>query len=148
MIDKNSIESITISSPIKKSEAVIKIKAEAIMLKDGLCYQFSEYTKDKVVHSNISPDDVFDAVLERMQANFKQCNIRADKLCTLLMNKKRQFTLTGVKDNINFSHSVREHNKHKNYIIPEGEYTDWLYKLGLMDKRALCPPTGKRNSDR
>ena len=38
LIDKNSIESITISSPIKKSEAVTKIKVEAIMLKDKLCY--------------------------------------------------------------------------------------------------------------
>ena len=74
-----------------------------------------------------------------MQTNFRQCDIRADKLCTVLMNKKRQFTLTGVKDNINFSHSVREHNKQKNYIIPEGEYTDWLYKLGLMDKRGIVP---------
>ncbi len=109
------------------------------MLKDGLCYQFSEYTKDKVLHENISPDDVFAVVLDKMQFNFKQCDIKADKLCTVLMNKKRQFTLTGVKDNINFSHSVRKHNKQKNYIIPEGEYTDWLYKLGLMDKRGIVP---------
>ena len=31
----------------------------------------------------------------------------------------------------------KEHNKVKNYIIGEGEYVDWMYQLGLMDKNGV-----------
>lgn len=31
----------------------------------------------------------------------------------------------------------KEHNKAKNYIISEGEYVDWMYQLGLMDKGGI-----------
>lgn len=138
LIDINSIESINISNPIKKGEdKASKIKISAVLIKNNLNYQVSEYIGQKVIHKNVEPENIIDNVIEIMEDNFKQCNITSNKYCTLLMNKKRQFTITGVKDNINVVNAPKEHNKSKNYIIGEGEYVDWMYQLGLMDKNGV-----------
>ena len=137
-IDKNSIESVSISNPLKKTEdKAFKIKTEPINLKGELKYQISEYIGQKVIHKNVDSENIFDEIINAMYDNFKQCNITANKYCTILMNKKKQFTLTGVKENINSKMIPKEHNKAKNYIISEGEYVDWMYQLGLMDKGGI-----------
>lgn len=135
IIDENMIESAIISNPLKKGEdKPSKVKITLILLKGKLSYQVSKYIGQKVIHKNIEPDVVIDEIISIMEDNFKQCNITANRFCTILMSKKKQFTITGVKDNLNVSCSPKEHNKTKNYIIGEGEYVDWMYKLGLMDK--------------
>lgn len=135
IIDKKLIESVSISNPLKKGDdKPNKVKISSILLKGNLSYQVSQYIGQKVMHKNIEPDIVIDEIIDIMEDNFKQCSITANRFCTILMNKKKQFTLTGVKDNLNVSCSPKEHNKVKNYIIGEGEYVDWMYKLGLMDK--------------
>lgn len=59
------------------------------------------------------------------------------------MNKKKQFSVTGIKasissTNINSSQSSNlSHNKQKNYILKEGEYIEWLYKLNVIDKNGI-----------
>ncbi len=134
IIDRDLIESASISNPLKKGDdRASKIKVDAIVLKGAVKYQISEYIGQKVVHRNIDPENIIDEIISAMEDNFKQCSITANRYCTILMNKKRQFTLTGVKENVNFF-KPKGHNKAKNYIIGDGEYVDWMYQLGLMDK--------------
>ncbi len=138
LIDKNTIENIIISNPIKKSEdKANKVKVTPILLKDKLNYQISEYIGQKVIHKNTDADNILTEILNIMEDNFKQCNITANKHCTILMNKKKQFTLTGIKDNINVKSLPKTHNKAKNYIIGDGQFVDWMYQLGLMDKNGI-----------
>lgn len=137
LIDNNSIETITLSKPIHKDEdSFVKVQVKAIEIKNELVYQFSMLKNNKMYHKNVKPQFVIDEVLSVMNDNFKQCNIIANKYATILMNKKKMFTVTGVKDNINDT-KVVSHNKEKNYIIKDGEYVDWLYKLGVMDKNGV-----------
>ncbi len=137
LIDCYKIESIVLSRPIKKSEEFfVKVNVRAIVIKDKLNYQFSMLKNNKMYHKNILPENVIDEVLMLMEDNFRQCNIKADKYADILMNKKKMFTITGVKDNID-SQKVLSHNKEKNYILKDGEYVDWLYKLGVMDKKGV-----------
>lgn len=138
IINKNEIEGASISNPLKKTEdKAFKIKMSPVNIKGELKYQISEYIGQKVIHRNVEPESIFDEITAAMEDNFKQCNITANRYCTILMNKKRQFTLTGVKENINAVMMPKEHNKVKNYIIGEGEYVDWMYQLGLMDKNGV-----------
>lgn len=134
IIDRNEIESAVISSPLKKSSDITKIKIEPVMLKGKLKYRFAYYEGQKVIHKNIDRENVFDEIIAVMEEGFKQCSITANKHCTVLMNKKRLFSLTGVKENINKKAVSVSHNKVKNYIIGENEYVEWMYLLGIMDK--------------
>ena len=112
-----------------------KAKVKAVSLKGELMYQLSQYVGDKVYHKNISPKDIIDNIIALMENNFKQCEIKANISCTVLRNKKKQFTLTGVKENKENNVVPEQHNRVRNYILADGEYVEWMYKLGLMDKK-------------
>ncbi|MDO5388716.1 MAG: hypothetical protein Q4F63_05730 [Clostridia bacterium] len=96
IIDRNEIEGAVISSPLKKSSDITKIKIEPVMLKGKLKYRFAYYEGQKVIHK-IDRENVFDKIIAVMEEGFKQCSITANKHCTVLMNKKRLFSLTVVK---------------------------------------------------
>jgi SAM-dependent methyltransferase len=135
IIDVDMFESAVVSNPIKKGEEFgSKLKITRISLKGNVCFQFSEFVGKKVIHKNYTPEELIEKLISKMEENYKQCAITANKFATVLMNKKRLFSLTGVKDNLNVCCVAKEHNKTKNYILQEGEYADWMYHLGLMDK--------------
>ena len=83
-----------------------------------------------------------------MENNFKQCDIIANNTLTLLMNKKGDFKITGVKKSTNIDTNPQSHNKAKNYILKDGEYIDWLYKLGVMDKNGIVVSHKQKNLDK
>lgn len=138
IIDVNTIQGATVSNPIKKnSEFGIKIKIVPVLVKNKKNFQFSKYVGEKVFHTNCDSENFFNVLVKEIETNFKQCEIVANNRLTILMNKKRQFTLTGVKENLNINTKTVSHNKAKQYILSEGQYVDWMYQLGLMDKNGI-----------
>lgn len=128
-----------ISNPIKKGENLPKkIDIKKIILKNKPYFQFAYYIDKKVIHKNIEDSSVIlEKIISTMQQNFKQCDILANNSLTLLMNKKGDFKITGIKKSTNIDSTPQSHNKIKNYILKEGEYVDWLYKLGVIDKNGI-----------
>lgn len=128
-----------ISNPIKKTQDFPqKIDIKKIMIKNKPCFQFSYYIDKKVIHENIEDSSIIlKKIIELMENNFKQCDIISNNTLTLLMNKKCNFKITGVKKSTNIDITPQSHNKTKNYILKDGEYIDWLYKLGVMDKNGI-----------
>ena len=139
IINIDCLTKAIISNPSKKDENLPKkVDINKIILKDKYCFQFSYYIDKKVIHENIENINiVVEKIISLMIDNFKQCSILANNSLTLLKNKKGDFKITGVKKSINTDNSVSSHNKVKNYILKEGEYVDWLYKLGVMDKNGI-----------
>jgi hypothetical protein len=136
VINPNMLQSATISSPIKKGD-VFKIKIRPIVLKGEKCFQLSKYIDTKVVHENCAVDEVVNRIVDIMHLGFKQCVIAADNHLTVLMNKKGEFKLTGIKQNTNAVTEDATHNEAKNYILREGQYVEWMHKLGLMDSNGI-----------
>lgn len=138
IIDVDTIQGVTVSNPIKKNtELGTKIKIVPVLVKNKKSFQFSKYVGEKVFHNNCDLENFFNVLVDEMETNFKQCEIVANNRLTILMNKKKQFTLTGVKENLNVNTKAVSHNKAKQYILPDGQYVDWMYKLGLMDKNGV-----------
>lgn len=131
----DKIQNGVISNPVKKGEGIPnKVKLERIKLKDKEYIQFSTFVDNKNIHENIAEADALEKILSVMQNGFKQAVIKGNNCATVLMNKKQEFKITGVKENVDFCYSAKEHNSTKNYILQNGVYVDWMYKLGLMDK--------------
>lgn len=128
-----------ISNQIKKDEDLPKkIDIKRIMLKNKPCFQFIYYIDKKVIHENIEDSSlILEKIINLMSENFKQCDILSNNSLTLLMNKKGDFKITGIKKTVNIDNTPQSHNKAKNYILKEGEYIDWLYKLGVIDKNGI-----------
>ncbi len=117
IIDTDNISAVTISNPIKKTEGMTaKVKAKPVIVKGELMYQLSSFVGDKVYHKNVMPKEIIERIIAVEENNFKQCEIKANISCTVLMNKKRQFTVTGVKENMDNSVNT-QHDHVKNYIL-------------------------------
>lgn len=131
----DKIQNGVISNPVKKGVGLpTKVKLEKIRLKNGDYIQFTFFTDNKNIHENVLESEAFEKILTIMENGFKQAVINGDNCATILMNKKHQFKITGVKENVDFCDNAREHNSTKNYILQNGVYVDWMFKLGLMDK--------------
>ena len=133
IINIDMLESATISNPVKK-DGIFKIKIKGISKKGKQCFQLSKYIDTKVVHENCPGDMLIKRIVELMSQGFKQCSIIADNYLTVLMNKKGEFKLTGIKPNPDAMPCSTGHNRYKNYILSDGKVVPWMYKLGLMDK--------------
>ncbi len=134
-----------LSNPITKSpELPKKVEIKKVLIKNIINYQVTYFIDKQVTHENFPADsvDIIIKIIELMQGNFKQCQVTADKSFSILMNKKKQFSVTGVKASISntsssTSNSTLAHNKQKNYILKDGEYINWLYKLNVIDKSGV-----------
>lgn len=135
-INIGMLESAAISNPVKK-DGVFKIKVKPVAVKGRKGFQFAMYEGSKVMHENCGADEVIPRIFELMSTGFKQCNIIADNYLTILMNKKGEFKLTGVKPNPNAAEVEFAHNAAKNYVLSDGEYIPWMHDLGLMDENGV-----------
>jgi hypothetical protein len=135
-IDVALLESATISNPVKKGD-IFKIKIKGVTVKGEACFQLSKYIDKRVLHENCDRDKLVDRIVELMRDGFKQCNIIADNYLTVLMNKKGEFSITGVKPNPNARVCFDGHNSSKNYILSDGELVPWMHSLGLMDENGM-----------
>ncbi len=108
------------------------------MLKNVLNFQICYFIENQVKHKNLEEKDFsIEKIIEIMENNFKQCEIFANNNLNILMNKKREFKITGIKKSISSQPILKLHNKQKNYILKEGEYIDWLFKLNVIDKNGI-----------
>ena len=128
------IETAVISAPAKRSQDLKRVKIQKTAAKGGTVYQFQFYTENKVMHENLDWENVLPRLLAVMcDEGFKQCSLNGNVMLTLLMNKDKQFKITGLRQNVNYSvFSEKTHNRRKNYILG-GRAVPWMTALGIMD---------------
>lgn len=136
MISIPDLAKIILSNPIKKDDDIPKkVDIRKVISKEDKYFQFSYYIANKVIHKNVAEDTIIVDIIDIMENNFKQCEIFANQTLTLLMNKKKQFKVTSIKESHNIK--IQNHNKIKNYLLKDGEYLDWLYQLDVMNKNGI-----------
>lgn len=134
VINVNMLETAVISNPVKKS-GIFKIKIKSVVVKGEPCCQLEKFVDTKVIHENCPVDIVIEKIVALMKEGFKQCSFTANNYLTVLMNKKGEFKLTGIKENVNARQvACCSHNDAKNYVLKDGELVPWMYDLGLIDK--------------
>lgn len=128
-----NLQSMVISGP-KGNVIVSKIKVRPIMLKGELKFQATEYVGTKVIHNNYGLNEAVSYLEDRIENNFKQCQIvNGGKTTTILVSKKGKITISSKKTGNNKDNNiVLEHNKAKNYLLSEGVAVPFLVDLGVM----------------
>ncbi len=130
---------------------ISKVKIRPILLKDELSYQASEYSGEKVFHSNYTTDGLINKLPDWFDDLFRQAEIMTKKgKVTLLISKKGKVTVinkiaktikednkSGEEENIDIQKDVLLHNKKKNYILQEGISLPFLVDLGVMTKEGM-----------
>jgi len=129
----NSLAQASFSIPRRKDEETArKLSVRPIKLKSGLFYQFERQLNNKVFHENVAaeqlPGKLAGAMDSYKQALFKT----AEADVQVLANKKGELTLISRAKTAKEQAVPREHNRSKQYVLPEGEPVPFLVALGVM----------------
>ncbi len=130
-IFSNTITKAVISKPAQKSAEFKKITISRL----PKVYQLAKYTEKQVFHENVGFDDIAQRCLQLMEGGYLQLNAWSDeKEFSLMVSKKGKvfYKAKGIK-----AHSPTvtvEHNRQKQYIIPEGKVIEPLVDMGIFTK--------------
>ncbi|KNZ40788.1 class I SAM-dependent methyltransferase [Acetobacterium bakii] len=117
-----------ISNPIKKEE---KFSRMIINLKNEF-YHVEQFSKDKVYHENIPKKDIKTFITGIMENNYKQLNAwNEDYELMIRISKKGKCLFSKVR-NKNIQPLAMDHNRRKNYILPEGTLIQPLVDMGIF----------------
>lgn len=116
----------------KKSNPCKKVTIRPIILQCKLMFQVEYHFEKKVTHENLSGKDVIALCQKLICEEFKQINIQTttEDIQVLASKTEKPKIIrkqVSERDALNL-----EHNKSKQYIIPDSEPCDFLIKLGVM----------------
>ena len=131
IIKSKKINNIVLSNKRNAYVKINKITVKPFSDNGKTFYQVSEFDEKQVYHKNFK--DVLSAseyAFENLNL-YKSLNIFTDEHdYNILIGKKGNITLK--KSSPTSKGDVNEHNKKKNYIIPDNIPCNFLYKLGIM----------------
>jgi SAM-dependent methyltransferase len=109
-----------------------KLDIKPVLIKGVQLYHVTYQFEKKVLHDNFDATELLSLLEETLGSYFKQAVFyTTDGDHQLLFNKKMEGKII-TKPPSRFKVEL-EHNRKKNYIIPDGEPCDFMTHLGLMD---------------
>ena len=127
-----NLQKAVISKPKSKQSEFKKFTVNP--LKDG--YQIAKYTEKQVFHENIKKENLVERVISLVGDNFQQINAWTDeKEISLMVSKKDKIFHKEKKiASQNTANNHAEHNRKKQYLLPEGEVIEPLVDMGIFTK--------------
>lgn len=126
---KEELYKIILSNPVKKAEAEYQ-KMVCNRMEKG--WQVEKYTQKQVFHENLSAEAMQEFLLEKLGAEYRQCNawdgeyehgVRISKGGRVMHQRKRTAQAPKAKTG---------HNRKKNYILEEGTVIPPLVDMGIF----------------
>ncbi len=126
------IQKAVISKPADKQAEYKKITV-ALLPK---YYQIAKYTEKQVFHENIAFDKIAERCAEIMESGYMQFNAWADDKEIQLMISKKDKVFYKEKKSTNTPATCKsnEHNRQKQYLLPEGKVIEPLVDMGIFTK--------------
>lgn len=133
MKDRSLIKMVFGSSR-KKTLPYTKIVIHPILLKEEFQYQVEYHYTNKVIHENLLPEDLLSLCMDFIIRDFKQMNIFTlnEDLQILAANPNEPKI---IKSKPTKKQVSLDHNKTKQYLIPDGVPCDFLIRLGVSDDK-------------
>ena len=136
----NGFEYATASKPVKGTGDCTKLKIRPVKVKGTVMYQVTRTVGPKEFHENLDLDGAAELLTEVTGKQFLAVEAEGLKgKLTVLVSKKGHMTVkehaSKKNDNNTDNGNVTintEHNRKKNYLIPEGVPVPFLVELGVM----------------
>lgn len=123
----------------KKSSPVKKVSIRPVLLKGNLYYQAEYSYEKKVTHENILPEELEGFAARLLETEFKQADIFSEAAdYTVLASKPERAKV--IKRSPSKCMGCLDHNREKEYLIPEGTPADFLVRLGVMTRDGQVVP--------
>ena len=130
------------SNKRKKLLEYNKVTIRPVKIGGSLQYQVEYTFEKKVTHENLPAEAVFDKAMALVTDDFKQVNIftTAEDIQVLASKPTKPEKARITRKSATRGLPTLEHNKTKQYVIPDGEPVDFLMHLGVMDKSGKVIP--------
>ena len=132
-LDKD-LERILLTNPVDAS-TFSKTKIRPLLLKGELIFQAEEQRGKQGFHKNLNIDEAILYVENCLAHDFRQGEITSAKgKGTVLVSKKGKMTVKFKQQARIITQKTLEHNRKKQYLLPEGTPVPFLVDLGVMTK--------------
>lgn len=128
----SDLQKAVVSKPKSKQSEFKKLTVNT--MKDG--YQIAKYTEKQVFHENVKKENLAGRICELADGVFLQVNAwTGEKEISLMASKKdKVFYKEKAVQSVNSANTHTEHNRKKQYILPEGEIIAPLVDMGIFTK--------------
>lgn len=131
---EKDLERILLSNP-SDPDHFSKSKIRPLLLKGNLIFQAEEQKGKQAFHKNLSRDEAVIYVENCLNGPFRQAEITCARgKATVLVSKKGKMTVKFKKQARMITQAALEHNRKKQYLLPEGTAVPFLVDLGVMTK--------------
>ena len=132
-LDKD-LERILLTNPVDAS-TFSKTTIRPLLLKGELIFQAEEQRGKQAFHKNLNIDEAILYVENCLAHDFRQGEITSAKgKGTVLVSKKGKMTVKFKQQARILTRKTLEHNRKKQYLLPEGTPVPFLVDLGVMTK--------------
>jgi len=125
-----SLIKITISQPIQKGNQLRRVFAAPIQLRNQIYYQLSLQEEKRELHENIESDALI-ARLTELATHFRQAFVQTTYENYQVFFNRKGIHVLKQKSNMK-APAALDHDRKKNYIIPEGIAAPFFVELGVM----------------
>ena len=129
-----SLEQIVLSNP-RNGAGAEKIRLRPVKMKGKTVFQAEEQRGPQAFHRNMGKEEAAAYVAECLSGSFGQAQIQSNLgRGQVLVSKKGKVTvkIKRLQASIQAPSRAAEHNRKKQYILPEGEPVPFLVDLGVM----------------
>ena len=120
-----------ISSKRNKDNKYEKGRIQKITKGESELIQLAMYTKTQVFHTNYSEDEFKIEIAKLLESEFNNLELTTCEFIYSYKVSSKGKLLTNRRKNNNLV-TIKEHNKKKNYLLPEGVVVPPLVDLGVM----------------
>ena len=132
-LDKD-LERILLTNPVDAS-TFSKTKIRPLLLKGELIFQAEEQRGKQAFHKNLNIDEAILYVENCLAHDFARARSHSAKgKGTVLVSKKGKMTVKFKQQARIITQKTLEHNRKKQYLLPEGTPVPFLVDLGVMTK--------------
>lgn len=97
-------------------------------------YQIAKCTEKQVFHENLQPEEIAERTFELMRGQFSQLNAWADGKEFIITTSKGKPVFKEKSTSSSAPQAKLQHNRQKQYILPEGEIIEPLIDMGIFTK--------------
>ena len=131
-IVNQTLDRLIVSNPKNKTNEFKKIVVRPVFVKGKEVYQFEKYTQKQVFHDNCTKEECIEKVIALME-DFRQCDaFCAEKNYVVKVSKKGKVFVSSKENKVPLKVAPKQHNRTKNYLIPDGTFVEPLYDLGVF----------------
>lgn len=129
-----SLISCVLSNKKNRLGNIDKVKLRQVIIKEHHMCQITEYSGTKVFHCNASFDKAVEYIINALSTDFRQCQIQCETFtATVLISSKGKITIKEKAAKLSLNTDALNHNRTKEYLLPENTPVPFLVDLGVMN---------------